>query len=192
PLEGPFHGFLITHNESISIADYYTVRDGDAVRYRPTVHYAYHPCDDAVLSIHELAGKNWQLQNRKRLMMDEITEGMDELGVLLLGHVKNAYWYGSRLTVAEARRAAPHNNATSLQVTAAVLGGMIWAIDNPRAGIVEADDLDHRRILAIARPYLGDLAGAYSDWTPLWDRGVLFPEDVDRVDPWRFRNVRVG
>ncbi|MBV8703051.1 MAG: homospermidine synthase [Acetobacteraceae bacterium] len=192
PLEGPFHGFLITHNESISIADYYTVRDGDAVRYRPTVHYAYHPCDDAVLSIHELAGKNWQLQDRKRLMMDEITEGMDELGVLLLGHAKNAYWYGSRLTIAEARRAAPHNNATSLQVTAAVLGGMVWAIENPRAGIVEADDLDHRRILAIARPYLGDLAGAYSDWTPLQDRGVLFPEDLDQVDPWQFRNIRVG
>ena len=36
------------------------VRDGDAVRYRPTVHYAYHPCDDAVLSMHELAGKNWE------------------------------------------------------------------------------------------------------------------------------------
>ena len=24
PLEGPFHGFLVTHNESISIADYLT------------------------------------------------------------------------------------------------------------------------------------------------------------------------
>ena len=43
-------GFLVTHNEAISIADYYTVRDdkGEAV-YRPTCHYAYHPCDDAVL-----------------------------------------------------------------------------------------------------------------------------------------------
>ena len=71
PLEGPFHGFLVTHNESISIADYFTVRER-RVRYRPTVHYAYHPCDDAVLSLHELAGKNWQMQDEKRLMMDEI------------------------------------------------------------------------------------------------------------------------
>lgn len=47
PLEGPYHGFLITHGESISIADYLTVKDGDRVLYRPTVHYAYHPCDDA-------------------------------------------------------------------------------------------------------------------------------------------------
>src|SRR5690348_2458192 len=56
PLEGPYHGFLITHGEAISIADYFTLRDGDTVRYRPTVHYAYHPCDGAVLSLHELAG----------------------------------------------------------------------------------------------------------------------------------------
>src|ERR1700732_4110073 len=85
PLEGPYHGFLITHNESISIADYLTVKDGDHVRSRPTCHYAYHPCDAAVLSPHELAGKNWQLQQQKRLMMDEIVAGIDELGVLLLG-----------------------------------------------------------------------------------------------------------
>ena len=35
PLEGPFHGFLITHNEAISIADYFTVTEGGVPRYRP-------------------------------------------------------------------------------------------------------------------------------------------------------------
>ena len=48
PLEGPFLGFLVTHNESISIADYFTVHNGHGLEYRPTVHYAYHPCDDAL------------------------------------------------------------------------------------------------------------------------------------------------
>jgi len=191
PLEGPFHGFLITHNEAISLSDYYTVRDAaGAVRYRPTAHYAYHPCDDAVLSIHELAGKNWRMQPEKRLMMEEIESGMDELGVLLLGHARGAYWYGSRLTIAQARGLAPHNNATSLQVTAAVLGGMVWAIENPQAGLREADTLDHRRVLAVAAPYLGEVVGVYSDWTPLQDRGALFPEALD-PDPWQFSNIRV-
>jgi homospermidine synthase len=192
PLEGPMHGFLITHNESISIADYYTLRDASGeVAYRPTAHYAYHPCDDAVLSIHELAGKNWQMQPEKRLMTDEIALGMDELGVLLMGHAKGAYWYGSRLTIEEARRVAPHNNATSLQVTAAVLAGVIYAIENPRLGVVESDEIDHDRALAICAPYLGDVVGVYSDWTPLQDRAVLFPEDLDTSDPWQFRNFRV-
>jgi homospermidine synthase len=191
PLEGPYHGFLITHAEAISIADYFTHRDGDVVRYRPTVHYAYHPCDDAVLSVHELWGKNFRLQESKRLMMDEIEHGIDELGVLLMGHAKGAYWYGSRLSVEEARRLVRFNNATSLQVTAAALAGMIWALENPERGIVEPDEVDHERILDICRPYLGKVVGEYSDWNPLYDRERLFPEDLDKGDPWQFKNFRV-
>jgi homospermidine synthase len=191
PLEGPFHGFLVTHNESISIADYYTVQNGHGLEYRPTVHYAYHPCDDAVLSLHELAGKNWRLQDTQRLMVDEITQGMDELGVLLMGHARGAYWYGSRLTIDEARRLVPYNNATSLQVTAAVLAGMVWAIENPAEGVVEPDEINHVRVMQVARPYLGEMAGVYSDWTPLQDRGVLFAEAIDPACPWQFKNFRV-
>ena len=160
PLEGPYLGFLITHGESISIADYFSVGSGANATYRPTVHYAYHPCDDAVLSLHELAGKNWNLQSDKRLMMDEIASGgIDELGVLLMGNKKGVYWYGSRLTVDEARKLAPYNNATSLQVTAPVLAGVIWALENPRRGVVEPDEMDFRRVLDICLPYLGEMAG---------------------------------
>ncbi len=191
PLEGPYQGFLITHGESISIADYLTRREGDAVHYRPTCHYAYHPCDDAVLSLHEFAGKNWHLQSNKRLMMEEITAGTDELGVLLMGPQNGVYWYGSRLTIEEARRVAPHNNATSLQVTAAVLAGVIWAIEHPRRGLVEPEEMDFARILEIAGPYLGEVVGVWGDWTPLADRERLFPEDLDRDDPWQFKNIRV-
>jgi homospermidine synthase len=191
PLEGPFHGFLITHNEAISIADYYTVKNGADAAYRPTVHYAYHPADDAVLSVHELAGKNWELQSRTRLMMDEIISGTDELGVLLMGHARGAYWYGSRLTIEEARSLVPYNNATSLQVTAAVLAGVIWAIENPDRGVIEPDAIDHERILEITKPYLGEVVGVYSDWTPLFERGRLFPEAIDTSDPWLFGNFRV-
>ena len=191
PLEGPYHGFLITHGESISIADYLTVKDGGGVRHRPTCHYAYHPCDDAVLSLHEFAGKNWRLQDHKRLMMAEITTGTDELGVLLMGLSRGVYWFGSRLTIAEARRVAPHNNATSLQVTAAVLAGVVWALEHPRKGIVEPEEMDFDRVLDIARPYLGDVVGVHGDWTPLDDREALFAEDLDRTDPWQFKNFRV-
>ena len=191
PLAGSFHGFCITHAESISIADYLTVREGSQVLYRPTVHYAYHPCDAAVMSIHEFAGRNYLQQERQRLLREEITTGIDELGVLLAGHGKNAYWYGSQLSIEEARRLAPWNNATSLQVTAAVLSGVVWAIENPNRGIVEPDEMDFRRNLEICRPYLGPVVGRYSDWTPLHERGRLFPEDIDVADPWQFKNVRV-
>jgi homospermidine synthase len=145
-----------------------------------------------VLSVHELAGRGWRPQETQHLLMGDITAGMDELGVLLMGHAKSAFWYGSQLTIGQARELAPYNSATSLQVAAGVLGGMVWAIEHPTAGIVEADELDHRRVLEVARPYLGPVVGVYSDWTPLENRAVLFPEDVDPADPWQFKNVLVG
>jgi homospermidine synthase len=193
PTAEAHYGFLVTHNESISIADYFTVHgsDGKAV-YRPTCHYAYHPCDDAVLSLHEMFGKEGERQADWKILDEkEIVDGRDELGVLLYGHAKNAYWFGSRLSIEETRKLAPYQNATGMQVTSAVLSGMVWALENPEAGIVEADDLDFRRCLEVQRPYLGPVEGHYTDWTPLHNRPGLFPEDIDPSDPWQFRNVLV-
>jgi homospermidine synthase len=191
PKAGSFHGFLITHSESISIPDFLTHREGGKVVSRPTAHYSYHPSNDAVLSVNELAGRGWQQQEKKRILNKEIIDGIDELGVLLAGHKKNAYWYGSQLSIEEARKLAPYNSATSLQVCVAVLSGVIWAMENPERGIIEPDEMDFRRNLEICTPYLGPVVGAYSDWTPLTGRESLFKEDVDHSDPWQFRNVLV-
>ena len=114
-----------------------------------------------------------------------------QLGVLLYGHAKNAYWFGSQLSIEETRDLAPHQNATGLQVTSAVLAGMVWALENPDAGIVETDEMDYRRCLAVQTPYLGPVKGYYTDWTPLSDRPGFFPEDIDENDPWQFRNILV-
>ncbi|MBA8836035.1 MULTISPECIES: homospermidine synthase [Rhizobium] len=193
PTPGPQYGFLVTHNESISIADFFTVRDKDGeVTFRPTCHYAYHPANDAVLSLHEMFGNGGTPQPVHHVLdEDELEDGIDELGVLLYGHEKNAYWYGSRLSLEETRRIAPYQNATGLQVTSAVLAGMVWALENPNAGIVEADEIDYKRCLEVQMPYLGPVEGHYTDWTPLDGRPGLFPEDIDTKDPWQFRNILV-
>jgi homospermidine synthase len=191
PLGGAIHGLLITHGESISLADYFTIGSGERPQYRPTVHYAYHPSDDTVQSVHELSGRNWQLQASHRLVKDEIVSGMDELGVLLMGHAKGAYWYGSRLSIEQARTLCPHNSATSLQVTAPVVAGVIWAMQHPDRGVIEPEEMDYAEIMDFIRPYLGQVVGEYSDWTPLQGRGRLFEEDLDGDDPWQFLNFRV-
>lgn len=192
PTPGAQYGFLVTHNESISIADYFTVGEGLNPEYRPTCHYAYHPANDAVLSLHELFGSGGKIQE-EHLILDEhdIVDGIDELGVLVYGHAKNAYWYGSQLSIEETREVAPYQNATGLQVTSAVLAGMVWALENPQAGIVEADEMDYKRCLEVQTPYLGPVKGYYTDWTPLTDRPGLYPEDIDASDPWQFKNVLV-
>ena len=191
PQAGPFHGYLISHGEAHSIADFLTVRDGADVQYRPTCYYAYHPCDDAVASLQQFVERSYRLQPSQRLLRDELTHGVDELGVLLCGHDRGAYWYGSQLSVAEARRLAPYNNATGMQVNIGFVGAIIWTIRNPAVGIVEPDQLDDQLLMEIARPYLGSLGGTFTDWTPLAYRGDLYPEAIDRSDPWQFTNFRI-
>lgn len=189
PAAGPQYGYLVTHNEAISIADYYTVGEGDAPEFRPTCHYAYHPCGQAVLSLHEMLGAGKVQEELKILDENEILWGADDLGVLLYGHARNALWYGSRLSIQETRALAPFQNATGLQVTSAVLAGMVWALENPSAGIVETDEMDHARCLEIQRPYLGRVEAHYTDWTPISTRWPQFAEEIDESDPWQFQNV---
>ncbi len=195
PTPGPQYARLVTHNESISIADYFTVKStkaADGAEYRPTCHYAYHPSNDAILSLEEMFGRAGERQAEHHILDEnEITDGIDELGVLLYGHAKNAYWYGSQLSIEETRQLAPYQNATGLQVTSAVLAGMAWTLENPEAGIVEADEMDFERCLEFQMPYLGPVKGYYTDWTPLVGRPGMFPEDIDKSDPWQFKNILV-
>ncbi len=188
PDVGPQFGLVITHNEALSIPDYYTVWQGDRAVYRPTCNYAYHPSNDAILSLHEMNGAGLRQPEQHILTVDEITGGGDDLGVLLYGHAKGAMWYGSRLSCAEARALAPYQNATGMQVTSAVLAAMVWAAENPNQGFVEADEMDHVRCLEVQRPYLGSVECHYTDWTPLQHRINSFAEDRDDSDPWQFIN----
>jgi homospermidine synthase len=191
PMAGPFQAYLVTHNESISIADYLTIKSNEHVTYRPTVLYAYHPSSEAVLSVHEMEGRNFSMPINKRVLVDEV-DGIDELGVLLMGHNQVTYWYGSHLSTQETKTIAPYNNATSCQVIAGLIGAIHWAIDNPNAGIVEAEDLDFDFVLEKAKPYMGPVDGFYSKWTPIANRTQLFEEDLDFACPWQFKNFRVA
>lgn len=199
PLGGEIIGMVVRHAESFTISDYLTVwhdtLEGKRAVYRPTVHYAYMPCDNAILSLYELTMRNFQLQPQLRIMSDEITDGMDELGVLLLGHGLNGWWTGSQLDIHEARRLVPGQNATTLQVAAAVLAGVIWMIRNPYRGILVPDELDHREILAIASPYLGPCPSVQTDWTPVNSRSKLFATwgrpALHETDVWQFANFCV-
>ncbi len=191
PDVGQQFGLVVTHNEALSISDYYTVREGDRAVYRPTCHYAYHPCNDAILSLHEMNGAGQVPAARHILTADEIVSGGDDLGVFLYGHAKGALWYGSRLSIEEARANAPYQNATGMQVTSAVLAAMVWVAENPHAGFVEADEMDHARCLEVQRPYLGRVEAHYTDWTPLAHRINRFAENRDDSDPWQFINFLV-
>eukprot|EP00484_Ammonia_sp_Unknown_P025727 CAMPEP_0197035322 /NCGR_PEP_ID=MMETSP1384-20130603/13162_1 /TAXON_ID=29189 /ORGANISM="Ammonia sp." /LENGTH=536 /DNA_ID=CAMNT_0042465371 /DNA_START=68 /DNA_END=1675 /DNA_ORIENTATION=+ len=189
PMEGAYVGWLVTHNESITLSDYFTVKQQDEVVYRPTVHYAYHPCDDAVLSLHEFIAKRFDESELKKtlLLYEDMECGVDELGVLLCGHERNAYWYGSQLDVKDVGDRIEDNQATSLQVTATLLAGAAYAMKHPNLGVLECEELDYKFILDVIEPYVAPLVGQYSDWNPLQKRNLFgFSENanLDQQDPW--------
>ena len=199
PAGGPIIGMAVRHAESFTISDYLTVwadtPEGRRAVYRPTVHYAYMPCDDALNSLHELVMRNYQLQPTLRIMSDEITEGVDELGVLLMGHGLTTWWSGSQLDIHETRQLVKGQNATTLQVAAGVLSGLTFMIGNPHRGILVPDELPYREILDVASPYLGPCPSVQTNWTPLESRSRLFGKwgtsPVSEADLWQFASFVV-
>ena len=188
-------GMIVRHGEAFTISDHLTVWNGDGPIYRPTVHYAYCPCDAAIVSLEEMRGRDYALQPNQRIMQDEIVGGCDILGALLMGHTYNSWWTGSILSIEESRRLVPHQNATTLQVAISVVAAAIWMVENPNRGVCVPDDLPHEYVLEIARPYLGQSISIPSDWTPLKNyvnnfHGYHQP-NVDVDDPWQFKNFLV-
>jgi homospermidine synthase len=164
---GEIVGMVIRHGEAFSISDRLTVWSGDEAVYRPTVHYAYCPCDAAIASLHELHMRRDELQADQRIMGDDIVSGRDELGCLLMGHPLTSWWIGSLLDIHETRELVPHQNATTLQVAASVLAAVLWMIENPSEGVRLPDDLPHEFVLEKAKPYLGPFVSERSSWDPL-------------------------
>ena len=193
---GDITGMLIRHGEAFSISDSLTVWEGGEAVYRPTVHYAYCPADAAIASLHELHMRGYELQPAQRIMGDDILEGRDELGVLLMGHPLTSWWTGSLLDIEEARRLAPGQNATTVQVAAGLLGAIRWMLDNPRQGVRLPDELPHDEVLATAKPYLGPFVSRQVDWTPLRSRVDVFAghgaPPPSRDDVWQFASFRVS
>jgi homospermidine synthase len=189
------NGMVVRHGEAFTISDKLTVWEGKKAVYRPTMHYAYCPCDEAIVSLNELRGYNYKLQPKLRIMNDEITKGADILGALIMGHAFNSWWVGSDLTIEESRRLVPHQNATTMQVAISVVAATMWMIENPQEGVKVPDELPHTYVLGVSMPYLGKFISTRSDWTPLRDYNNAFSgfnkPDFDKKDPWQFKNFLI-
>jgi len=192
---GPITGMVVRHGEAYSISDRLTVWEGDKAKYRPTVHYAYCPCDGAINSIHELEMRHFVSQTNRRILNNEIIGGKEELGCLLMGHDFGAWWIGSILDIHAARKLIPGQSATTVQVASGVISAALYALKHPNCGFRLPDDLDHNEILDTAMPYLGKFISMPVNWSPL-DHASEFADFGCSVrcpsDPWQFSNFVVS
>lgn len=192
---GEITGMVVRHGEAFSISDRLTVWESGKAVYRPTVHYAYCPCDAAINSLHELEMRQFKLQEKQRIMNNEIISGRDELGVLLMGHDFKSWWCGSLLDIEETRRLVPNQNATTLQVAISVVSAVLWMIKNPKRGFCMPDDIDHEDILKVSKPYMGPFVSEAVDWTPLKNLNAKFTKfDIPipkEEDVWQFTSFLI-
>ncbi len=121
----------------------------------------------------------------------EIVDGIDELGVLLFGHAKDAYWYGSQLSVEETRALAPTRTPPACRCLPPCSRAWSMRWKTPTKAFWRPTNWTSSRCLEIQTPYLGPVVGVYTDWTPLQRPPGFFPEDIDESDPWQFRNILV-
>lgn len=192
---GEMTGMVIRHGETFGISDHLTVwEEGEAV-YRPTVNFAYCPSDAAISSLHELEMRGYKMQAKQRIMNDEIIDGMDQMGVLLMGHDFKSWWCGSILNVHEARKHVPHQQATTVQVAISVVAAALWMTENPKKGVCSPDEIDYEFILKVCQPYISPFISEPVNWSPLDSLKSQFsqynlyvPEEKDQ---WQFASFLV-
>ncbi len=189
------HGMVVRHGEAFSLSDRLTVWQDGKAAYRPTVHYAYCPSDSAIASLNELRGNDYKVQSNLRILSDEIIDGSDILGALIMGHPLQSWWVGSALDIHTARKLVPGQNATTVQVAISVVSAVCWMIENPKRGVVSPEDLPHEYVLGMAKPWLGKFISKPADWNPLKHYTNAFVGHnnpaIDREDPWQFKNFLI-
>lgn len=164
PIGKEYKGYMVQHSESITLCEYFTVKENSELKYRPTVYYVYHPNEYTIQSVDEFRGETLDAIP-KRIVKTEVTSGHNELGVLLLGD-KISWWYGSQLSIETSNKLIPGENPTTLQVAANMIAGVIWMLNNPREGYVEPEDLPFDQIIDFCKPYVYPIVSVKTDWRP--------------------------
>lgn len=169
--KGKFKGFIVPHEETITIAKALEVKNGEEVIYRPTTMFIYSPCDiameylkksrlnsdinqDVNINNNIAAGNNsisttvrgFKCPNRTEIIYKEkIKSGTEYVGVLLLGSKFKPVWVGNRIKKSflyKDRKDSFWQTPTITPVAMSALAVSCWMIKNKdKDGIYFPDDI---------------------------------------------------
>ncbi len=180
---GKFEGFLVPHEETITIAKSLEVKEGDVVSYRPTVLFLYSPCDYATeffenskvneypnpdpkkpLDCENINGKtiirgHIYPENYEILYQEKIEAGTEYVGVLLMGENFKPVWVGNRVETAflyKDKKTSYWQTPTITPVAMSALAGVCWMLKHKNeGGIYFPDDIpDYKYIIKTAEKYI--------------------------------------
>ena len=174
--KGKFEGFLVPHEETITIAKFLELKKSEEVIYRPTVVFLYSPCDFAVnyLKFARISnGLNSDIttpdneiirgfkypKNSEIIYKERIKKGTEYVGVLLLGSNFNPVWVGNRIKSSflyKDKKSSFWQTPTITPVAMSALAATCWMIKNKDiGGIYFPDDIsEYKEIIHFAEKYI--------------------------------------
>ena len=173
---GKFNGFLVPHEETITIAKGLEVEEEGKTVYRPSVMFIYSPCDfaknyfeKAKVGIYEKNNSDVLNNNVVRgytypkkaeiVYSEKINEGTEYVGVLLIGEDFNPVWVGNRIEknfLYKNKKDSYWQTPTITPVAMSALSAVCWMLKNQDRGeILFPDDIeDYKDIIKKAEKYI--------------------------------------
>lgn len=180
---GEFEGYLVPHEETVSIAKSLEVAENGKVIYRPTVMFLYSPCTyatnyfshakvneypvpdpDKPLDCEEPNGKTiirgYVYPNDFEILYQEkLASGTEYVGILLLGENFDPVWVGNRVEASylyKNKKGSYWQTPTITPVSMSALAAVCWMLKNKdKGGIYFPDEIeDYKYILKIAEKYI--------------------------------------
>lgn len=180
---GEFEGFLVPHEETITIAKGLEVKEDGKVAYRPTVMFLYSPCvyasryfqsakvneypDSDPNKPQDCENVNGQTiirgyvypENFEIVYQEKIAAGTEYVGVLLLGDKFNPVWVGNRVEASflyKNKKDSYWQTPTITPVAMSALAAVCWMLKNKeKGGIYFPDDIaDYKQIIKTAEKYI--------------------------------------
>ena len=180
--KGKFEGYIVPHEETISIAKSLEIQENEKTTYRPTVLFIYSPCDMAINYLKNARVNNYpNIDINKPLDMDSgemtiirgfkypkkseiiykehIQNGTEYVGVLLLGSKFKPVWIGNRIKknfLYKSKKDSFWQTPTITPVSMSALAATCWMISNrEKGGIYFPDDiLEYKEIINLAEKYI--------------------------------------
>ena len=180
---GFFEGYLVPHEEIITISKNLELKENDRVVYRPSVMFLYSPCEFARRYFENAKVNEYPEPNPNKpqegqnpngetiirgykypeyseiVYKEKIEEGTEYVGVLLLGENFAPVWVGNRIEPSflyKNKKDSYWQTPTITPVAISALAAVCWMIKNQeRGGIYFPDDIpDYKYILKIAEKYI--------------------------------------
>lgn len=180
---GRFEGYMVPHEETITIAKFLEVKENNTVSYRPSVMFLYSPCKYArdflekskvneypnpdpnkPQDCENVNGKsiirgrvypnNWEI-----LYSEKIESGTEYVGVLIMGDGFNPVWVGNRIEksfLAKDKKSSYWQTPTITPVAMSALAAVCWMLKHKdKGGIYFPDEImEYPYILKIAEKYI--------------------------------------